>query len=103
MITARQRTDVVVVADGRSEIVRKTIRETFKSAVGDDFTELWLVFAVETQLSSDVRNPKRKVAWSAANMEVLFVLLPHAIKFLPQLHWDSVQEYGGDPAYDWRA
>ena len=35
---------------------------------------------MEASLNTDVRNPKRKVAWSGANMETMFVALPSASK-----------------------
>jgi len=74
LVTAKQNQDVVVVADGRSEVARKQIRELLTVAAGDDFLELWVVYDMETTLHKDVRNPKRKTAWSGANMEVLFVM-----------------------------
>ena len=74
LVTAKQNQDVVVVADGRSEVARKQIRELLTNLVGDDFLELWVVYNMETTLHKDVRNPKRKTAWSGANMEVLFVI-----------------------------
>ena len=42
----------------------------------EDFIELWVIYNVETSMQQDVRNPKRKLAWSSQNMEVLFVKLP---------------------------
>jgi hypothetical protein len=33
---------------------------------------------METSLNTDVRNPKRKVAWTSDNMETLFGMLPAA-------------------------
>ena len=80
VITAKQQADVVIIADGRSDTARDHIRTFLKSAVGDDFTELWVLYNMETSLSTDVRNPKRKVAWSSANMETLFALLPAVAK-----------------------
>lgn len=80
LVTAKQRADVAIIGDGRSDLCRDKIREWLKSAVGDAFLELWVVYEMETALSSDVRNPKRKVAWSGANMETLFVLLPSVEK-----------------------
>ena len=77
-LTAKQSADVVLIADGRSEGMRSAIREIVKSTVGDDFVELWVVYDMETSLNSDARNPKRKVAWSGANMETIFVALPSA-------------------------
>ena len=70
----------MAIADGRSDSARNQIRDWLKSAIGDDFLELWVVYEMETALGTDVRNPKRKNAWSAASIETLFVLLPHAIK-----------------------
>ena len=35
---------------------------------------------METSLNTDVRNPKRKNAWSCANVEIIFALLPHVEK-----------------------
>ena len=63
LITAKQKKDVVLIADGRSDSIRNCIREVLKSVVGDDFTELWLIYDMETSLNTDVRNPKRKNAW----------------------------------------
>ena len=80
VITAKQQADVVIIADGRSDMARDQIRTALKSAVDDDFTELWVLYNMETSLSTDVRNPKRKVAWSSANMETLFALLPAVAK-----------------------
>jgi len=69
--------DVLLVSDGRSEHARKQIRSVMTSALGDEgFTEIWVVYNLETAIKADVRNPKRKTVWSAANMEVLFVALP---------------------------
>ena len=45
-----------------------------KSAVGDEFLELWVVYEMEVRLNTDARNPKRKVAGSGANMETIFVM-----------------------------
>ena len=73
---AKHTADVVVIADGRSEIVRNSIRKTSQSAYGDDFLELWVVFDMETLLNTDVRNPKRKLAWSGANVETIFAMPP---------------------------
>ena len=80
LITARQRKDVVLISDGRSDSIRNSIREVLKSVLGDDFTELWLVYDMETSLNTDVRNPKRKNAWSCANVEIIFALLPQMEK-----------------------
>ena len=69
--------DVLVVSDGRSEGGRKQIRLLFTSVLGDNyFMALWVIYDTETTLKQDVRNPKRKVAWSSANVETLFVKLP---------------------------
>ena len=68
--------DVVAVADGRSDVVRNELRAHMKSAFGDEFLELWLVFDMETSLNTDVRNPKRKLAWSCANLETIFAAPP---------------------------
>ena len=64
-----------MVGDGRSDIARTQIREVLKEVTGDAFTELWVVYDMEQSLHTDVRNPKRKIAWSCANMEVVFALL----------------------------
>lgn len=80
MVTAKQQTDVVVIADGRSEVARKQIRNLLTSIVSDDFVELWVIYDMETKLHTDVRNPKRKLAWSSSNMEVMFALLPRVTK-----------------------
>ena len=79
-ITARKRKDVVLISDGRSDSMRNSIREVVKSAIGDEFTELWLVYDMERSLNTDVRDPKRKNAWSGANLEIIFALLPHMEK-----------------------
>ena len=77
MAQAKDSKDAAVIADGRSEIVRKAVREKMTSAVGDsEFIELWLVYDMETSLNTDVRNPKRKLAWSGANTEIIFAMPP---------------------------
>ena len=48
--------------------------------LADDCVELWVVYEGETALGVDPRNPKRKLAWSGAHHEVLFVALPTACK-----------------------
>ena len=69
--------DVLVVSDGRSDVARKQIRSLLTSLLGDNyFMELWVVYDMETSLKHDVRSPKRKVAWSSANVEALFVTVP---------------------------
>ena len=69
--------DTVVVSDGRSEVARKQLRELFTTAVpSENFVELWMIYDMETSLHQDVRNPKRKQAFSGENLEVLFVALP---------------------------
>jgi len=74
---AKQAKDVLCVADGRNEKARKAIREVLSSsAVSDSVIEVWVIYEVEGNLATDVRNPKRKRPWSGANMEVLFVALP---------------------------
>jgi len=81
MAQAKDSKDAAVIADGRSEIVRKAVREKMTSAVGDsEFIELWLVYDMETSLNTDVRNPKRKLAWSGANTEIIFAMPPQAGK-----------------------
>ena len=77
-LAAKQPADVVLITDGRSEGMRSAIRELVKATVGDEFLELWVVYDMETSLNSDAWNPKRKVAWSGANMETIFVALPSA-------------------------
>ena len=53
-----------------SPLARKQIRAMFTETVGDEeFIELWVVYDLETSLRQDVRNPKRKLAWSSQNME----------------------------------
>ena len=76
----KRETDVVAVADGRSDVVRNELRPIMKSAFGDDLLELWLVFDMETSLNTDVRNPKRKLAWSCANLETIFAAPPNCGK-----------------------
>ena len=75
-LSAKQSADVVLITDGRSDGMRSAIREMVKSVVGDEFLELWVVYDMEVRLNADVRNPKRKVAWSGANMETMFVAPP---------------------------
>ena len=75
VFVAKQNADVVIISDGRSEVARKQIRDLLSNLTNGDFMELWVVYDLETSLHQDVRNPKRKVAWSGANMEILFVLL----------------------------
>ena len=72
--------DSFYMGTGRSDIVTDTLRGKLKSAVGDDFIEVWVIYSLELNLSTDVRNPKRKSAWSAANTETVFALLPKAGK-----------------------
>ena len=77
LIQVKRDEDVLVVSDGRSDGARKQIRSLLSSELGDNyFMELWVVYDMETSLKSDVRNPKRKVAWSSANVEALFVTVP---------------------------
>ena len=67
--------DVAIISDGRSERARREIRSCLISAAGEDaFTELWVVYDMETSLRQDVRNPKRKIAWTAPSLETLFVV-----------------------------
>ena len=80
VVTAKKQMDVVIISDGRSDVARRQIREVLNAAVGDEFVELWVLYDMETSLHTDVRNPKRKLAWSSSNMETLFALLPHAHK-----------------------
>lgn len=65
--------DVVLVTDGRSDEMRKDLRKLFEPLSP---TELWTIYDMEGSLNTDVRNPKRKVAWSCANMESVFAFLP---------------------------
>ena len=76
LINSKQNDDVLVVSDGRSEVARKQLRELFTAKLGDKFTELFIIYEMETTLHQDVRNPKRKLAFSNANVEILFVALP---------------------------
>ena len=69
--------DVVIVSDGRSDLIQRELRSIFRTMAGpDDFVELWVIYDQETSMGKDVRNPKRKLPWSSQNMEVLFVKLP---------------------------
>ena len=69
--------DVVLVSDGRSESARSQIRSLLTTVLGDNLCmELWVIYDMGATLKQDVRNPKRKVAWSSANVETLFVTLP---------------------------
>ena len=66
--------DVVIVSDGRSDVIQGELRSIFRTMAGpDDFVELWVIY---DQHGKDVRNPKRKLPWSSQNMESLFVKLP---------------------------
>ena len=76
IMTVKKSGDTAIIADGRGDMARNQIREWIKSAVGDEFTELWVVYDMEGSLHTDVRNPKRRLAWSSANVETLFLLLP---------------------------
>jgi hypothetical protein len=80
LVMAKQPADSLIISDGRSEVARRHIRDLLTKLCNDDFTELWVIYDMETSLHTDVRNPKRKVAWSAANMEVLFVILSKKTK-----------------------
>ena len=81
VIQRSERDDVVIVSDGRSEEIRKTIRGIFTVILGvDDVRELWVIYNLETSMRQDVRNPKRKLAWSGNNIETLFVKLPFKAK-----------------------
>ena len=76
-LTCALKDDVVIVSDGRSESIRREIRAVFMATLKEeDFIELWFIYNLETSMQQDVRNPKRKLAWSSQNMEVLFVKLP---------------------------
>ena len=79
-LEAKQSADAVLITDGRSEGMRSAIREMVESAVGDEFMELRVSCDMGTRLNTDVRNPARKVAWSGASMETMFVALPSASK-----------------------
>ena len=43
-LEAKPSADAVLITDGRSEGMRSAIREMVKSAVGDEFIELWVVY-----------------------------------------------------------
>ena len=78
MLKQREPSDIVIVADGRSECVRREIRKTFEADKEEDFLELCVVYEGESHLNRDVRNPKRKIAFHGSHTEVLFVSLPSA-------------------------
>ena len=80
IIQAKSRGDSVAIGDGRSDLMRNKIRGWLQDAVGDDFLELWIVYDMETALNTDVRNPKRKLAWCGENMETVFTILPSVSK-----------------------
>ena len=81
LLGAGQRDDIVIVSDGRSESIRRDVRALFMAQLAEDeFIELWVIYDLETSMRQDVRNPKRKLAWSSHNMEVLFVKLPRKAK-----------------------
>ena len=69
MIVTKKDADAVVVSDGRSDVARRQLREVFAQSLGDGYAELWIIYDMETSLHQDVRNPKRKLAWSCANQE----------------------------------
>ena len=71
--------DVLLIADGRSETVRKSIRDVLTSD-GAPLNELWIVYDMETKLHTDIRNPKRKNAFSCANFEIVFAVLAECIR-----------------------
>ena len=76
LVAAKDSQDQLIIGDGRSEVARKQIRDLLTGSVADPFIELWVIYDMETSLHLDVRNPKRKLAWSGANMETLFLILP---------------------------
>ena len=86
MLTAKRGSDVIAIADGRSDYTRNKIREILTSAVGEEFIEAWVTYDMETSLNTDPRNPKRKLAWSGANMETLFLCLPDKGRLGGQIH-----------------
>ena len=57
---AAAKTDVVVVSDGRGELMRDAIRNVFvESKVA--FIELRVLYDGENEFGVDVRNPKREM------------------------------------------
>ena len=73
MLTFERPTGVVVIFDGRGKQLRTEIR-TMPVEQKTEFIELWIVYDGELQFASDVRNPRRKLAWGGAHMEMLFVV-----------------------------
>ena len=82
MLKQRGQTDIVVVSDGRNDCARMEIRKVFGREFCEecDCLELWIVYEDEPCLGRDPRNPKRKLAWSGTDVEVLSVSLPSGIK-----------------------
>ena len=78
LASTKTENDIVGIADGRSEVVRNEVRQIMKTAFGDETMELWITYSMETSLKSDLRNPKRKLAWSCDNMEKIFAAPPTA-------------------------
>jgi hypothetical protein len=73
MMASKSARDAAIVADGRSEPIRRELRALLGASCA---TELWTIYDMETSLNTDVRNPKRKIAWSSDNMETLFASFP---------------------------
>ena len=80
VVNAKQQLDVVIISDGRSDTARSQIRELLKTLVPDDVLELWMVYDLEASLRTDPRNVKRRLPFTAANMETLFAVMPYANK-----------------------
>jgi hypothetical protein len=79
MMATKGATDAAIVADGRSETIRRELRALFQKEASSA-TELWTIYDMETSLNTDVRNPKRKLQWASDSMETLFALFPAAGK-----------------------
>ena len=81
LLKAAKKEDVVIVSDGRSDVVQKEVRAVFTEHCPEDvWIEIWVIYDLETSMQQDVRNPKRKVAWGSHNCEMLFVRLPKKTK-----------------------
>ena len=81
LLTTSGPDDAVIVADGRSAVIQEKLRALFASTLDvNDYMKIWVVYELETCLWQDVRNPKRKLAWSGENIEILYVELPRKAK-----------------------
>jgi len=72
----RQNTDYIVVFDGRSRAVQDEVRAWMEKHGGDSnrYVDAWVIYG--QPLATDPRFPKRKVAFSCNNREVMHIHLP---------------------------